>query len=742
MGLPFLNPWLLLATAGVAVPIVIHLLNRHRFKTYEWAAMELLRKVVRVRSRQLRLEDLLLLVLRCLAVLLVALAVARPTTKWSGAAKSANVGLVVALDVSYSMAQKPGVYARFDRALDRVHEILSSVEPGNPVTLVLLGNHPRVILRNVAYDANRFNLALRDLAPLPEGLSVDNCLPDLVPLMRELEAPERELYLVTDGQAATWASLAEKDKLRLAELGRLGRVFFVASETENDANVAITRFELTSGALRKGELVLFTAQVRNFGSGEQAGLDVSLLADGLAVDRQFISRLAPEQSVAVPLYAAMTKDGVVRLNAALGGDALSIDNVRNAVVYVRKTTRVLCVDGGSDVPGTGATDFLVTALAPRGPAQGEGALEVKAIPWLALPAIRPSDYDVVILANVADVSEEKAAALYDFVAQGGGLMVFLGANTSPDVLNKRLRRGTAPLLPAQLVSVFPDARERSDGELMDTTIPDHPLVGALNSLRPGLLSDNRFYRWMKVEVSPHGTPLLKLAGTGDPILLEGPVGRGKVLLFTSSADRSWCNLVVNPAYAILVQQAVTYLGRLPYERPLTVSQPLLLPLAGLGRADAASTPQADAAPPSVTVTDPKGKISTLAPVWRDGQALVEMPETEWNGFYEVQAGAEAPAVAVAVNVDPAESDVKVLHGEDLAAVLTGTAVSVLAPGQDVASAVRDSRVGHELWRYFVVAALGVLLLEALAARRFWRRSRAVDSVMRPPETAGRPDVSR
>ena len=74
----FLNPLLLLAGLGVALPILAHLLNRHRVQHTPWAAMQFINRNVRIRSRQMRLKDILLLLLRCLAVLLLGLALAKP----------------------------------------------------------------------------------------------------------------------------------------------------------------------------------------------------------------------------------------------------------------------------------------------------------------------------------------------------------------------------------------------------------------------------------------------------------------------------------------------------------------------------------------------------------------------------------------------------------------------------------------------------------------------------------------
>ncbi|MGE4550463.1 MAG: BatA domain-containing protein, partial [Opitutales bacterium] len=141
----FLNSlplWGGLAAAGVAVPIIIHLLHqRHRRRT-DWAAMELLRRALVIRSGQVRLEDLLLLFLRCLVLALVAFALLRPILDDKAAnflGGEQRVGMVVAIDASYSMAH--GNHdKRMVGAKARAREILSTARVGDPVTIVLLGD--------------------------------------------------------------------------------------------------------------------------------------------------------------------------------------------------------------------------------------------------------------------------------------------------------------------------------------------------------------------------------------------------------------------------------------------------------------------------------------------------------------------------------------------------------------------------------------------------------------------------
>ena len=128
----FLNSLLLwggLAAAGIAVPIIIHLLYRKHRKQTDWAAMELLRRALVIRSGQVKLEDLLILFLRCLALALVAFALLRPILKtgsvqWLG---EQRVGMVVAVDASYSMNH--GRFTkRYEQAAKRARQITCDEE--------------------------------------------------------------------------------------------------------------------------------------------------------------------------------------------------------------------------------------------------------------------------------------------------------------------------------------------------------------------------------------------------------------------------------------------------------------------------------------------------------------------------------------------------------------------------------------------------------------------------------------
>lgn len=708
MELPLLNPWMLAALPAVGIPILIHLLNRHRAVTIEWGAMELLRHVMVFRSRQIRLEDLLLMLVRCAVVLLVVLAVARPTTKWLPMTQP-DTGVVIALDGSLSMSHRPGLASRMDEALLRVREILKTIEPNRPVTLVEMGSRPRVLLRNAGYDPTRFEQELKEIKPLDEPLNLEGCLAELEPLVAEIKAPRRELYLVTDAQTTTFRNLSEKARLALERLADSAQLLVLPVPSASEENLAVTGLELASGVLRVGAMARFQAVVQNFGRTAQDAGELSLLLGEQVVDKRFVGQLAPGQAMPVRLYAPLSRAGVLRMTARLGDDALAADNSRYAVLNVRGMLRVLCVDGEPmDRSDTSATSLVMTALAPKTIDRSEALPDVDRIPWTALPAARLADYDVVALVNVADMPEDRAVALRKFVEQGGGLIVMAGNNVKPEGLGRRLTASGSSLLPAELVSLVRQSGSEVSGAALDLDLPDHPLVRPLRSLPKELLGEARCYRHLRVRLMSEGRTLLRLTN-GEPILLERPVGRGKVLLWTSGADLTWNNLAINPAFPMLLQQAVTYLSRQPFEEPVTIPQPIVLPLAGL------------ASGMEVGVSGPEGKQAVVRMGLQSGEVVAETDRTALPGFYDVRADSQAPVATVAVNVNTAGSDAKVLSTEELMAAFAGLPIRVVAADRNLAAAVTELRVGRELWQPLVFAVIALLAIEALLARWYSRR---------------------
>lgn len=729
----FLNSfalWGSLAALGVAVPIVIHLLSRFRIRRTDWAAMELLRRALIERKRQVRIEDLILLALRCLAMALAALALARPALTPAGAqllgGSGGRSGVLIALDSSYSMGYKPGLNSRFDLALERIREICSTLERGNPVSLVLMGDRPRIELRNVGYDVERLEKVLRTIKPLPEALNLEPCLAQAQDLFAEIKAPTRECYVITDGQAMTWAAVSEGAAGTLEEMKKLGQVFFVPVGEGGAENMAVTRLEAASGILRRGSIVRYVVDIQNAGELPQSKVNVQLFVGDTPVDQRVAPSLPPGKTATVTLYGRFDDAGVEEVSARLDPDALPLDNIRYAVADIREETKILCVDGEpSDEPFKSETDFLVPALTPStGDEEGSG-LKVVTVTEPEFAGQRLSDYGVVILANVSDVGDHQVRALRSFVRDGGGLIVFLGDKTNLALFNSRMvyaedTDGAEPLLPAELDQAVGDVSGASEGWMMSSQLSEHPIAQVLASMPPEQRSTVNFRRYFKAKPVDGAQTVLSLAKNGDPILIEKPYGRGKVLLFTTTADRDWTDMVVHPAYLMVLQQAVTYQTRRGYEMPITVSEPLIVGLPSQGALDA------------VPVRNPKGEELTVKVTERNGQMSASLAHADLAGIYQVQYAAGLAPVKVAVNVEPTESSIRPLRKQELRTTVAKLPVSLVEVDRDILDVIRESRVGFELWRVLLLLALAVLVVEGFLARWFSRRIAAAESVLVAP----------
>ena len=131
----FLNPLLLFGMAAVAVPIIIHLLNRRKFRKVNWAAMKFVKLSIDQNQRRMKLEDLILLLLRCALLALLALALARPVMRQSESSFMGQTGVtsVLVLDNSFSMGLEDGEATRFQRAKAACTNILDSLPSGSSV---------------------------------------------------------------------------------------------------------------------------------------------------------------------------------------------------------------------------------------------------------------------------------------------------------------------------------------------------------------------------------------------------------------------------------------------------------------------------------------------------------------------------------------------------------------------------------------------------------------------------------
>ncbi len=575
--------WGSLAAVGIAVPIIIHLLYRKQRKQTDWAAMELLRRALVIRSGQVKLEDFLILFLRCLALALIAFALLRPTlTSDTGGGTSA--GMVVAIDASYSMNH--GEHSRFEKAVAAARRILDEAREGDPVTIMLMSSRPEVLLRGARYQPGEVSDLLDTLdSASPYRLGLDQNIELFAELISEFKTAGKECYLITDGQELDWGALSDSAKAAMQRLTSEASFLVVPVNADGDDNLSLVDLKYSAGSLRKSGVARFTARVRNTGSRVSTAGTVEFLVEGELSKRRSVGALDPGETRDIDFFASFEQPGNVRLAAQLSKDDLSTDNVRHAVANVRSGINVLCVEGAqpASAPTTSRSGayYAVKALRLKNRG-GEGGINVNQVEAADLGLENFAEYDVILLAGVPDVAPETSDRLRKFVGRGGGLIMFAGEGVDPEQYNERFGFDEENgLLPAKLgESVVADENANEFGWSLGEVTSTHSLAGIVARLPSEMLDSARFTKVLKTEPAPQSETILTVAEGDTPLLLSRNIGSGSVLLFTSSADRSWNELAVHPLYAMLLQQAATHLTSHPDALQLTVGEATELAVPG------------------------------------------------------------------------------------------------------------------------------------------------------------------
>ncbi len=715
--------WGTLGLIGIAVPIIIHLLYRKNRKQTDWAAMELLRKALVMRSGQIKIEDFLVLALRCLAMLLIAAALLRPildsaASKWIG---EKHIGMVVAIDASLSMGH--GEHSRFEKAIAKAQQVLSTAREGDPVTIVLLSQNPEYIVRAADYDPAKVeNLLTSKLTkPSPYPLALDSNINLLAELAGELESGTREVYLITDAQEADWDTLSGNSRENLREMtGETG--FFVlpiSTDGEGEENLSISSLNYASGPLQSSGVARFEAVVENHGREVANGASIEFLLDGKRTRKQEVGQINPGDSRVIPYFANFNNPGDLSLEARLisNGDDLDADNGRFAVVNIKDSVRILCVNGNSS-GGIGSNSrsavyYAVRALRLKS-STPESAMEVTQINATDLPLEdRLDDFDIIVLANLGNPAPETVARLHGFTQRGGGLILFTGENFIPGAEentdpNEFFMVGEGDDKKSLLPAIIKEAKtaENETGWSLKTPDSDHPLASIVKRLPEEIVNSARINKIIESEPAPESQVILRIAENNMPLLLARQIGAGSVLMFTTSADRNWNALAIHPLYAMLLQQAATTMSSQPTSR-----------LTACGEAMVHSI-QSNAK--RLTVVKPDGTSDTIRPA-QIGETLNIELTAELPGIYQYNDDAGSALTAVAANIDPGESNVRVIASKSLESEVDSIGLKVIEPGSSAAAAIKSARRGSDLSSLLLTLAILCFLIQSIIAKIFTKK---------------------
>ena len=573
-GTAALNPWFLVGLAAVAIPLIIHLIERRRVRRVVFGSLLMLRGLVRRVARRRRTSELLLLLLRMLIVALLALGFSRPLFRPDKppegdddkTGKRRSTAILV--DCSASM----GIGSRMAEARKQALAVVDDMRPGDHVAVYTFAAKLEPVAMWTA-EPKVARQAIEALNVREEGGDLATALHKLCRTVTETAKPKsrRQIVVCSDMQTVSWEHFRGEWRLppgmtlRFAEVGGLSR----------PPNVGIVKIGVPSTTVLGSGTQVLNAQLRNY-SQDQREAVVHLYIQGKKQSSQKVV-LTPESTRVVSFRheftACVDTDGEFTVEVE---DDFELDNRAGFVVPVKPKIQVLLVNGSLDfTPRNNDGYYLSRALAPS----QESVFEVQELGPDACDDVDFNDAALVVLADVPTLSEAAARNLKLYLHAGGAVLFFTGTQTRPDPFNHRFK-DIAPCRLDELVNVSEQITE-GDFTVIAEVDFQHPVFQPFAKPNHGDFGRVNFSHYFAVSGTQAARVLARFEN-GKPAVVLRQMGKGQSLLVASGADLEMNNFALRAVFLPFVHQAGRVMAAYAWNRPTVgmVGQTLVADIPG------------------------------------------------------------------------------------------------------------------------------------------------------------------
>ena len=758
-----MNPLMLAGGAlAVSIPIIIHLLNKRRFKIVDWAAMDFLFDADKKNRRRVKVENLILLLMRCLIMLLIGLMLARPffdTPAWL--ASKQRVERIVVLDDSLSMKVVTDNTTGFEHAkleLKKILKNISSDDKDDTLTLFVTSQPDRPLLSNEPVTSDTIDAVssqLDDLEINDGGASYREALQSISQYVSsQQKGIARVLYVFSDLRTKDWGDPEQTDpneetasKL-LSELSQnemISDCIVVDAGSRSEDNLAITEVKANDLQVVNAD-ISFTVTVTNFGRKSAKNVRVRFRNGENAPQSDVIDSIAPGASSTVNFNDRFNFDPKLLENTSFvsdnddsrltyqitaeivrdgsNEDVLTDDNLNYYPSNALKAIPVLTVNGDPSSKLESNETYILDKLGKTTPGIIIDSVTINQ--FLTTPL---SKYKVIFLCNVDAFSEDRMNALEQWVKDGGGLVIMPGNRVRASEFNSAFYNDGKGLSPIRLKGVAGDATKAT---WVNATVadPNHPAAKPIEYVQSTGLSIGvvSIFSWWNCEIPTdemkQATSIILQLTDKDqtPLMCEREFGRGRVVTFSVPVDGDWSNWNSLPALYVLYP----LLADLPIHLMGNSNESFVVPVGGsiefpveLSRYET-----------EVALTDPADEktSSTAKPIDDSEKAKQSLlyqanfSELLDRGFYRMSLknkSGETDDVLFAVNVDAGESDLKRLSTDSLNPSFFGENTQVVNIAK--VAEISVSNPENEIWFRLLIVLLCILGAEQFLGWWFGRK---------------------
>lgn len=727
MAFNFINIAMLAGLVTVSLPVLAHLLSKRRYDVVQWGAMQFLQLGHKTR-RRIRLQDLVLLLLRMLALAALAIALARPYGQgglFNQLGDSVSRDIVFIIDGSGSMSLDLKGKTPHARSIDWIHQALEELNPGDTVSLIDARSQNRKILNPPTASFSNVRQELNEL-PAPVGPShLTEAVMDGLRILATTSNASRELIVLTDGQALPWKLDEElrlqriDDARQQPEITPILAVVDLSQGAQDRTNFSVGNIELARPLTVPGFPLRFKATIRQSGGVPQT-VPVHLTVNGqTAHDAQRVVNLLPDGEAVVEFEHTFPEKGYYRLGIHVEEDLLPQDNAVEAIVVVEDGLPVLLVDGDPNVDETKSETFFLQA-AFNSSGQDTAWVNAKAIPTGDLDSQNLKNHQVVFLCNVSDISAEQRLQLIDFVFTGGSVVFAPGQEVNATHWNNFKYDQSDLFLPAKLLSIQSESNAESVAVMIDSLSLKDSWLERFRKEEGVDFWQTRFSHWWEVEVntlardddsseaSQAQRPTVHGQLTnGHPFLLSRRLGKGTVIQLTTPLDADWSTFPARNDFVPVVHELVFHLAELITQQNVEVGMPIQVVL------------KEDERPRDFIVNGPGVKDAVPEFAVDSSRSLAAFRETSIPGryYFEKRVDAVSAPIPFIVTDDRSESDLTPLDDVGWSILKTDDRFQKLDSMQELTDQVQSTNTRVEFGWFLLLVLLGMLVCEVALTRK-------------------------
>ncbi len=704
----FLNPFVLFGLAAAAIPILIHLFNIRKLRVIEFSTLTFLKELNRNKIRKIKIRQWLLLALRTLLIVLIILAFSRPALQgtFGSAGSRAASTLVILFDNSASMQLHNGKGSFLLQGQRRAEEIISTMQEQDELYFLRLSDVPQATTEEPIRDARAGLSLIRDTEISTRFRTIDDGMRLASRLFQQSKNFNKELFIITDGQSASLAAddrkTVEPEKLFPPDI----KVFYSSLSDRQAENTSIEHAFVPPTLLQTGKPFTLNVLVKNHGTVTIQNRLVTVTLNGTKVMQKSVSLNAGENKT-IDFLLTPYRSGFLSGYAELEDDGFEQDNRYYFTMVIPASMNISLVS-----PEERYARYIQTALNTARDMNTASPVNITTIAPAQITTTVLSNSDVLIFSGVKELPQSQAEIVRRYLLNGGSILFFPSADSAVAPYHYMSQLGVNSLsifrsrLTFDKVDLqFPIFRGMFEKQLQDskTKVESPEIFSSLNA------------------ASDIGLRSIITMSNGKPFLWQRLIGSGTLLGVAVPATEDWSDFPLKGFFVPFLYQSALYLaspvnagGEQKYwagER-LEFSSDIM-------------KKKSNSAHSALWLFDPERRNVPMTLYGRTtsegiSKTMFSVEQADFPGIY-FGVDKSDTLLALALNTRREESATTLSGPSDVEALANRVGISPasltpLNSESDLVQTISESRFGIELWKYFLLAAAFVALIEMVIAR--------------------------